>query len=200
MSFIRGCLGLFVGVMLAILIASAIGNILFGLLTLLIVAGIIVFIWLYFYKDYLFKQKASAELSKTLIGRKLSDELIRISAVAPVLVPSDEFAWRVVHSDDFGENFDAILKEYEGRDGETVDSFEAVLVCEPANPLNPNAIAVTWFGYVMGYLPKSESAELFAFIMKRGGMARATARMKFDIADNSSAVRVDVQKPFRFAP
>ena len=198
MSFIRGCLGLFVGVVLAILLANAIGHIFFGLLTILFVCVVLVFIFVVLYKNNAFKDQASGVLSKTLIGRKLSEELMRIIPAAPVLAASDEFAWRVVHSDDFAENFDAILKVYEGRDGETVESFEAVLVCEPANPLNPNTVAVTWFGYVMGYLAKSESAALFAFIMKRGGMARARARMKFDLAENASAVRVDVQSPFRF--
>ena len=187
-----------VGIFLAALIAGAIGNILFGLLTLLIVAGVIAFIWLFYYKNQVFKEKAMAEISKTLIGRKLSDELIRISQFAPKLTAADEFGWRVVHSDDFADNFEAILREYEGRDGETVESFEAVLVCEPANPLNPNAIAVTWFGFVMGYLAKSESAELFAFLMKRGGVARCNATVKFDASDNASAARIDVQKPFRF--
>jgi hypothetical protein len=47
-------------------------------------------------------------------------------------------------------------------------------------------------------LAKSESAELFAFLMKRGGVAKCNATMKFDVADNASAARIDVQKPFRF--
>lgn len=198
MGFIRGCLGLFVGVVLASLIASAIGNIVFGLFTILIVLIILVIVGAVIYKNQMFKDEAASALSKTLIGSKLTDDLIRISKVAPKLAASEDFAFRVVHSDKFGENFDAVLREYEGRDGETVESFEVVLVCEPANPLNPNAVAVTWFGFVMGYLAKIESAEIFTFINSRGGLAKANAKMKFDIENNASAVRVDIQKPFRF--
>ena len=190
MSFFRACFGLLIGGFLAAVLIGAIGQVLFGVLSNIVVISVAIFLWLFYYKNYLFKQKVGGELAKTLIGRRLSDYLIDVSRFAPVLIGAGDFGWRVVHSDDFAENFDAILKEYEGRDGETVES----------NPLNPNAVAVTWFGYVMGYLAKTESAELFAFILKRGGMARCQATMKFDIADNASAVRVDVQKPFRFQP
>jgi hypothetical protein len=145
------------------------------------------------------KFKPVEQLSDVLFGAKLPDAIASKAATSGLLAFDDTFKWRVVRSEDYAQNFETILQEYEGRDGDVFEGFQAQLVCEPANPLNPNAIAVTWGGLIIGYMAKLETPSLFAYIMNIGGMAQARGRLTFGVADNTSTVRLDIAMPFSFA-
>lgn len=197
MSFIRGCLGILLGLFVVGIIAQILGAVVTGVIMVLgflVVAGFAAYL---VYSTMQRRKQSSNTLAKTLFGQQLPDDIRKLAETAPRLQVEADFNWRVVHSEDFGGNFELLLQEYEGRDGDTVELFEAVLACEPANPLNPNAIAVAWGGVLVGYLAKIETAELFKFIMEQGGIAKCAATLDFNIAENRSKVRVNIARPFR---
>lgn len=199
MGCFKGCAGFFVGVLIIGLLANAIGQAALGLIILLLLAGAAYI----FYANYKITSKTKHQnvslLSDVLFGTELPQDIAKEVAISGLLAYDDSFKWRVVRSEDFAQNFEAILKEYEGRDGETVDEFQAQLVCEPANPLSPNAIAVSWGGLIIGYMAKLETPALFAYIMNMGGMVQARGRLTFGIEDNTSKVRLDIEQPFSLA-
>ena len=199
MGCFKGCAGFFVGVLIIGLLANAIGQAALGLIILLLLAGAAYI----FYANYKItsttKHQNVSLLSDVLFGTALPQDIAKKVAISGLLAYDDSFKWRVVRSEDFAQNFEAILKEYEGRDGETVDEFQAQLVCEPANPLSPNAIAVSWGGLIIGYMAKLETPSLFAYIMNMGGMVQARGRLTFGIEDNTSKVRLDIEQPFSLA-
>ena len=199
MGCFKGCAGFFVGVLIIGLLANAIGQAALGLIILLLLAGAAYI----FYANYKItsttKHQNVSMLSDVLFGTELPQDIAKKVAISGLLAYDDSFKWRVVRSEDFAQNFEAILKEYEGRDGETVDEFQAQLVCEPANPLSPNAIAVSWGGLIIGYMAKLETPSLFAYIMNMGGMVQARGRLTFGIEDNTSKVRLDIEQPFSLA-
>ena len=199
MGCFKGCAGFFVGVLIIGLLANAIGQAALGLIILLLLAGAAYI----FYANYKItsttKHQNVSMLSDVLFGTALPQDIAKKVAISGLLAYDDSFKWRVVRSEDFAHNFEAILKEYEGRDGETVDEFQAQLVCEPANPLSPNAIAVSWGGLIIGYMAKLETPSLFAYIMNMGGMVQARGRLTFGIEDNTSKVRLDIEQPFSLA-
>ena len=199
MGCFKGCAGFFVGVLIIGLLANAIGQAALGLIILLLLAGAAYI----FYANYKItsttKHQNVSMLSDVLFGTALPQDIAKKVAISGLLAYDDSFKWRVVRSEDFAQNFEAILKEYEGRDGETVDEFQAQLVCEPANPLSPNAIAVSWGGLIIGYMAKLETPSLFAYIMNMGGMVQARGRLTFGIEDNTSKVRLDIEQPFSLA-
>ena len=199
MGCFKGCAGFFVGVLIIGLLANAIGQAALGLVILLLLAGAAYIFYANYKISSATKHQKVELLSDALFGTKLPEDIAKKVAISGLLAYDDTFKWRVVRSEDFAQNFEAILNEYEGRDGETVDEFQAQLVCEPANPLSPNAIAVSWGGLIIGYMAKLETPSLFAYIMNMGGMVQARGRLTFGIEDNTSKVRLDIEQPFSLA-
>ncbi len=196
---IKGCFGFFVGAMIIALVSNTLGTAAFGVIVVLLlaVAAYVFYANYKIAKDTKFKQVSL--LSDALFGTKLPEEVAAKVAVSGLLAFDDSFKWRVVRCEDYAENFKSIIQEYEGRDGETVEEFQAQLVCEPANPLSPNAIAVSWGGLIIGYMAKLETPSLFAYIMNMGGMVQARGRLTFGVEDNNSKVRLDIVQPFSLA-
>ena len=199
MGCIKGCAGLFVGAFVVTLIANTLGKGAFALILLVLAAGAGYVIYANYKLAKTTKHQDVALLSDALFGTKLPQDIAKMAASSALLAYDTTFKWRVVRSEDFAENFKVILEEYEGKDGEVFEDFQVQLVCEPANPLNPNAVAVTWGGLIIGYMAKLETPSLFAFIMNMGGVAQAKGRLTFGVEDNSSTVRLDIAMPFSLA-
>jgi hypothetical protein len=199
MGCLKGCAGFFVGAMIIGALQSAVGQGAFVVLVLLVVAAV----GYGFYNNYKITKERKFNpvnmLRDVLFGTKLPEDIASKAAAANLLAYDDAFKWRVVRSADYAANFETILQEYEGQDGEVIEDFQAQLVCEPANPLNPNAIAVTWGGLIIGYMAKLETPSLFAYIMNMGGMVQVRGRLTFGVAENTSTVRLDIAMPFSFA-
>jgi hypothetical protein len=200
MGCIKGCLGFFVGVLIIGLLANAIGQAALALIIVLLLAGAAYIYYANYKISKETKFKQVSLLSDATFGTALPEDIASQAAATDLLAYDDAFKWRVVRSEDYAENFEALLQEYEGRDGEVVEEFQAQLVCEPANPLNPNAIVVSWGGRIIGYMAKLETPALFAYIMNTGGMAQARGRLTFGIAENNNKVRLDIAMPFSPAP
>ncbi len=199
MGCFKGCAGFFVGALIIGMLANTVGQGALALVLLLLAAGAG---YVYYMQSKISKETKHQKvelLSDVLFGTELPQDIAKKVALSGLLAYDDTFKWRVVRSEDFAQNFEAILQEYEGRDGEVVEEFQAQLVCEPANPLSPNAIAVTWGGLIIGYMAKLETPSLFAYIMNMGGMVQARGRLTFGIEDNTSKVRLDIEQPFSLA-
>jgi len=198
MGCIKGCFGFIVGVLIIGVLIN-LGQAVFGIIVVLVVAVVAFLAYQKYSISGPTKFKAVDQLSDVLFGTKLPEDIAKKVAISGLLAYDNSFKWRVVRSEDYAENFKAILEEYEGRDGEVVEEFQAQLVCEPANPLSPNAIAVSWGGLIIGYMAKLETPSLFAYIMNLGGMVQVRGRLTFGVEENNSKVRLDIEQPFSLA-
>jgi hypothetical protein len=204
MGCLKGCAGFFVGAMIIGGLSNALGENWLGktIAAIVILGTLAIAIIATYQKRKLTNARKFNPvnlLRDVLFETKLPEDIAAKAAASSLLAFDDAFKWRVVRSADYAENFETILREYEGRDGEVIEDFEAQLVCEPANTLNPNAIAVTWGGLIIGYMAKLETPSLFAYIMNMGGMAQARGRLTFGIADNTNTVRLDIAMPYSLA-
>ena len=83
--------------------------------------------------------------------------------------------------------------------GQTIEA-EVLLVCEPQNRFDPNAVVVCLGNIKLGYVPAELAAGMAAFLRHSGGIARAEAELWFDYRRGSkrNSIRLLIQKPFGF--
>jgi len=204
MGCLKGCAGFFVGAMIIGLLSNAFGKDGLGqiIVAIVLLSALAIAIFAVYQKRKFTNERKFNPvnlLRDVLFGTKLPEDIAAKAASSSLLAYDDAFKWRVVRSENYAENFQTILQEYEGRDGDVFENFQAQLVCEPANTLYPNAIAVTWGGLIIGYMAKLETPSLFAYIMNMGGMAQVRGRLTFGVAENTNAVRLDIAMPFSLA-
>jgi len=201
---LKGCAGFFVGAMIIGALTNAFGKDGLGqiIVAIVILSTLAIAIFAVYQKRKLTNERKFNPvnlLRDVLFGTKLPEDIASKAAASSLLAYDDAFKWRVVRSENYAQNFQTILQEYEGHDGDVFENFQAQLVCEPANTLYPNAIAVTWGGMIIGYMAKLETPSLFAYIMNMGGMAQVRGRLTFGVAENTNTVRLDIAMPFSLA-
>lgn len=130
---------------------------------------------------------------------KLPTELGLATTTAVALEGNNEYAQRVFGESNFSHNFED-LREYAGVADNTMLELQAALVCEPANPDSPFAVAVTAGGVVLGYIPQFETEALFTFLMQHRGMARVNANIHIAVAASANRVELDLVRPYRVVP
>jgi len=139
------------------------------------------------------------QLNAKPFNGKLPTELGLATTTAVALEGNNEYAQRVFGESNFGHNFED-LREYAGVADNTMLELQAALVCEPANPDSPFAVAVTAGGVVLGYIPQFETESLYNFLMQHRGMARVNANIYIEVAAGTSRVELDLVRPYRVVP
>ena len=130
-------------------------------------------------------------------GENIPDAIIPFVTSSPVLFGDERYSQRVVHTEKFLDNWRELLKVTESRDGTTLTNHTAELTCEPGNAENPQAVSVSFGSAILGYLPRTDSGLYFPLIMANGGVVRAKAKYKFNVAKNANDVWLDVRLPVR---
>jgi len=83
--------------------------------------------------------------------------------------------------------------------GQTIET-EVLLVCEPQNRYDPNAVVVCLGNVKLGYVPAELAPGVSALLRQSGGIARADGELWFDYRRGlkRNSVRLLIQKPFGF--
>lgn len=133
-----------------------------------------------------------------LLGVSYTDELPAtlhpLVRSAPLLIGDGGYGKRVVMTADFAESWSQLAEhmqfEAPGRAEVLVE-----LVLQPNHPTEQGAIAATLGGRVLGYAPRVEAVQLYVFIYKLGGAARANANVYFDPIAGKNRIELDWSLP-----
>lgn len=188
-----GCLKIIGYVLLFAFLAAVLGSVelLFWLLGLFVVAVAAYRI----YKDRANKKLQSEALSE-VIEVQVSSQLAQyIKKTAIALDGDGSYSFRVVGEKYRKENFKELAEYMQIDESETV-ALQTQLVCQPNNPHDPKAVAVTLGGYLIGFLPRYEAEPLHDYLMQYGGVAGVNSKVSFDLESEEFEVDLDLTKPF----
>lgn len=188
-----GCLKIIGYVLLFALLAAVLGSVelLFWLLGLFVVAVAAYRI----YKDRANKKLQSEALSEVIEVQVSSQLAEYIKKTAIALDGDGSYSFRVVGEKYRKENFKELAEYMQIDESETV-ALQTQLVCQPNNPHDPKAVAVTLGGYLIGFLPRYEAEPLHDYLMQYGGVAGVNSKVSFDLESEEFEVDLDLTRPF----
>lgn len=104
------------------------------------------------------------------------------------------FSFRVVGESYQKENFIELAKHLQVEEVETL-MLQVQLVCQPNNPHDSKAVAVTLGGFLVGWVPKHESQRLHDFLLQHQGVATVNAKIFMDVQNQKFEIDLDLGYP-----
>lgn len=188
-----GCLKLIGYILLFAFLAAMVGSV--ELVLWMLAVFVAAILGYRIYKDRTGKKlqdDALSEVIESQVSSKLA-EYIKKSAIA--LDGDGSYSFRVVGEKYRKENFKELADYMQLEESETV-SLQTQLVCQPNNPHDPKAVAVTLGGYLIGFLPRYEAEPLHEYLMQHGGVAGVNSKVSFDLEAEEFEVELDLARPF----
>lgn len=146
-------------------------------------------------KNQVAKKQMSEVLSENIewqVSQKLADYVM---AKAIALEGDGSYGFRVVGEKYHVEAFKELAEHMQIEKSETV-RLQTQLICQPNNPHDQFAVAVTLGGFLLGWVPKFASERLHNFLMQHGGVAGVNTQLKFDLKSNEFEVDLDLTEPY----
>jgi hypothetical protein len=187
----KGCVRIIAILVLFAMVATVVGAIAGDTVVLAIITGLIVGGAVALIRN---RQKKIDRLLGVSYRDELPTSLHPLVRAAPLLIGDGGYGKRVVMTDQFAESWsrlaDHMQFEEPGRAEVMVD-----LVLQPNHPTEQGAIAATLGGQVLGYVPRVEAVQLYEFIYKLGGAARANAIVYVDPIGGKNRIEIDWSLP-----
>lgn len=105
------------------------------------------------------------------------------------------FSFRVVGEKFRKESFKELAEHLQIEEDETI-KLQTQLVCQPNNPHDPKAVAVTLGGFLIGYVPRYSAERLHDFLMLHGGTAGVNSKIAFAVSKDEFEVELDITEPY----
>lgn len=128
------------------------------------------------------------------IGLELPKQVVDRVPSAVYLGGTKNPNMRIISNEPMHENWLAIAEELEVT-GKEKTNYVVELVCDPANEHRDNAVLVTMGGLVLGYVPNTDSQDLFDFLMGKGGIGRCNAEQTWDLKNNQFNLKYSLRRP-----
>lgn len=77
------------------------------------------------------------------------------------------------------------------------DEFVAILIPEPSNQHDPNAVMVLAGNLLLGYIPREQAEEIGGQVNDLGGIVKCVGRLYFDPKNHFSSITLDMELPLR---
>ena len=148
------------------------------------------------------KRKADNDRIKSALlaaplGEGIPESIAKYVLSSLVLEPTDKgYDQEVAGESFYSENFELVAKEIKAGQGVWLPLIFA-LVADPKNEHDPNAVAVTAGGVVLGHIPRGDATDFHNFLMARSGIAQAKGQIRFNLDEGLNSVRLDIAKPIR---
>jgi hypothetical protein len=162
---------------------------------LLVVAVLIYKIW----KDRNMKNRTEEMVSENIekqVSKRLADYVLE-KAIA--IEGDGSYGFRVVGEKYHKEAYKELAEHMQIDENETV-KLQTQLICQPKNPHDATAVAVTLGGYLIGWVPKYESERIHNFLMPFGGIGAANSELSFDLEKEEFDVHLDIGYPLAKLP
>ncbi len=146
------------------------------------------------WKDQTSKKQTELMVSENIdkqVSQKLADYVMQ-KAIA--IQGDDSYSFRVVGEKYHKEAFKELADHMQIDENETV-KLQTQLICQPKNPHDSTAVAVTLGGYLIGWVPKYESERVHNFLMPFGGIGTANSELSFDLEKEEFDVHLDIANP-----
>lgn len=141
------------------------------------------------------KTRAEKMLAEN-IEWQVSDELASyIQEVAVALEGDGNYGFRVVGEQYRKEAFKELAEHLQVDKDETL-SLQTQLVCQPNNPHDPKAVAVTLGGYLIGWIPRYAAGRLHDFLLPIGGVATVNTKISFKLQKEEFEVQLNLSEPY----
>lgn len=142
------------------------------------------------------KRQTTNNLLSENFDKQMSKALANHVQKTAIAVGGDgSFSFRVVGEKYRKESFKE-LADYLQIDGDETVKLQTQLVCQPNNPHDPKAVAVTLGGYLIGYVPRYAAERLHDFLMQFGGTAGVNSQITFSMSNEEFEVELDLTEPF----
>ena len=187
---------LFLSLLLAFLVTSA-SQLDFGI-ALIASIGLIV-VWTFarhFLKELKRSKFSNLNLFKVPLTSELSPAILLAVDQAPVLMGPKDYSRRVVWEEKFLDNWLIFAQRAQAKEVETL-YFVADLIIDPALAGEQKAVAVCVGGYIMGYVPRVESAEIYDFLVQHGGIGRCNSQLKVNLKTKEFEAKYSLAHPFQ---
>jgi hypothetical protein len=187
---------LFLSLLLAFLV-SWVSPLEYGV-AFVVAIGLIV-VWTFarhFFKELRRSKFSSLSLFKVPLTSELSPAISLAIEKAPVLMGPKDYSRRVVWEEKFLNNWLIFAERVQAKEVETL-YYVADLVIDPALAGERKAVAVCVGGYIMGYVPRVESAEIYDFLVKHGGIGRCNAQLKVNQKTKEFEAKYSLAHPFQ---
>lgn len=77
------------------------------------------------------------------------------------------------------------------------DEFVAVLIPEPTNKHDSNAVMVLAGNLLLGYIPREQAADIGNQVNGLGGIVKCVGKLYFDPKNHFSSISLDLELPLR---
>lgn len=187
---------LFLSLLLAFLV-SWVSTLEYGI-AFVVSIGLIV-VWTFakhFFRELKRSGFSSLNLFKVPLTSELSPAISLAVEKAPVLMGPKDYSRRVVWEEKFLNNWRIFAQRARAKEVETL-YYVADLLIDPALAGEQKAVAVCVGGYIMGYVPRVESAEVYDFLVKNGGTGHCNAQLKVNLKTNEFEAKYSLAHPFQ---
>jgi hypothetical protein len=161
----------------------------------LIVASVFGF---HFFRELARRRPRTLKLLSSPLPAELPPAVLEAIERSPVLMGPSTYPRRVVWEEKFLDNWILFANRVQSKEVET-HHYVADLIIDPSYPGETHAVAVAVGGYVMGYLPRVESAEIYDFLTRYGGIARCNAELKVNLKTNEFDAKLAISQPFELS-
>lgn len=158
----------------------------------LIVASVFAF---HFFRELAKRRPRTLKMLSAPLPSQLPPAILEAVERAPVLMGPKTYSRRVVWEEKFLDNWILFANRVQSKEVET-HHYVADLIIDPSYPGETKAVAVAVGGYVMGYLPRVESIEIFDFLTRYGGLARCNAELRVNLKTKEFDAKLAISQPF----
>ena len=142
------------------------------------------------------KRKRAGTLLSENFEKQMSQALAdHVQKTAIALQGDGSFSFRVVGEKYRKESFKELAEHLQIDEDETI-KLQTQLVCQPNNPHDPKAVAVTLGGYLIGWIPRYAAERLHDFLLPHGGTAAVNSQISFSLANEEFEVDLDLTEPY----